>query len=833
MARHRMDASRLEGRLRAVCDKEGAELSGLAVAVIANGEVERDFRFGRRYIDPLDPGRDLPVDADTKFRIASMSKPVTAVGAMLLAERGLLDLDRDISDYLGFALRNPRFPDDPITAAMLLSHTSSVRDSGGYILPLPYTLEDFALHGIEGLGRLAWASPIEGRDVRPGRYFCYSNLNFGILATAIERVSGERFDLYMRDRVMRPLGMDAGYNVLHLSEAGFGDLAALYRKAGDDGAWRPSGPWLPQVDDYRGVRPAVACRLAPGLGPEALEAYEAGENGTIFSPQGGLRASVRDLAKIARLFMNGGEVDGVRLLSRTSVERMMTTAWAYDPIRRNGELYTGLTRETGLGLARTTASRDEQGGDRLLPGGGPELWGHHADAYGLLGGMAFDPREGYGFIYVIGGTARPPESLRGRYSSWFIWEEEIQEALLEESGYGEGPRAASAPSASRRAPERGGGPIGAGSAEYRAGLWRWRGERGELGGFSLVGLSASDEALVFDPANAEAAGGELAAEATSPELLPDFPAAEIIPSWNADTPEGSRLDVFIRARAGAQWTGWYALGEWCAADSRYTRRSIGGQADDTAEVKTDTLVLAKPAEALQAKLRFVVAAERLAGMAGGLPALRGLALAYSSPKALAASGPRAGGDSALWGRVIAGVPAFSQMVYPDGGNTWCSPTCVAMTLAYWEGDGDAAEPRVRRAVSGVYDETWGGCGNWSFNAAYAGTRGCDALVARFPSLARLEPFIAAGIPVAMSVAWSQEDGRPLAGAPVPRSAGHLTLLVGFDERGDPVMNEPAAREPSEVRRTYRRAELETRWLEASGGAAYLIVPRGRLLPGWP
>lgn len=828
-----MDASKLEARLRAVYTKKGAELSGLAVSIFANGEDERDFCFGRRYIDPVDPERDLPVDADTKFRIASISKPVTTIGAMLLVERGLFDLDRDISDYLGFPFRNPHFPHDPITAAMLLSHTSTVRDAGGYVLPLPHKLEDFVLRGIEGAGRLAWASPIDGRDLRPGRYFCYANLNFGILATAMERASGERFDLYMRDHVMRPLGIDAAYNVLHLSDAGFHNLAALYRKAGDDGAWRPDGPWLPQVDDYRGLRPAVACRLAPGTGAEALDSYEPGSNGTIFSPQGGLRVSLRDLSKIARLLMNGGEVDGLRLLSRWSVERMMTTAWVYDPIRRNGELYTGLTREAGLGLARTTASRDEQGGDRLLPGGGPELWGHHADAYGLLGGMAFDPLEGYGFIYIIGGTARPPESLRGRYSSWFIWEEEIQAALLEESGRSGESLNASAPSVSRRAPGPNRGAIEGEDGSYRTGLWLWRGERGELGGFSLAGLSAGDEALVFDPANAEARGGELVAEATSPELLPDFPAAEIIPSWNADTPEGSRLDVLVRARIGNEWTGWYALGEWCSVNSRYTRRSIEGQADDTAEVKTDTLVFAEPAEAVQVKLRFVVAVERLAGMAGGPPSLRGLALAYSSPKALAPTGSREAGDAAAWGRVIEGVPPFSQMVYPDGGRTWCSPTCVAMVLAFWEGGGEAAESCVRQAVSGVYDETWQGCGNWSFNAAYAGTRGYSALVARFPSLARLEPFIAAGIPVAMSVAWNEEEGKSLAGAPIPRSAGHLTLLVGFDEKGDPVMNEPAARDPSTVRRTYRRAELETRWLEASGGTAYLIVPRGRLLPGWP
>jgi hypothetical protein len=173
------------------------------------------------------------------------------------------------------------------------------------------------------------------------------------------------------------------------------------------------------------------------------------------------------------------------------------------------------------------------------------------------------------------------------------------------------------------------------------------------------------------------------------------------------------------------------------------------------------------------------------------------------------------------------------MVYPDGGNTWCSPTCLSMVMAFWEGDGGEPEPRVRRAVAGVYDRAWEGCGNWSFNVAYAGAAGYEAFVARFPSFAALEPFLAAGIPLVLSVSWDEGAGRPLAGAPVPRSAGHLTLLLGFDAAGDAVMNEPAARDPGGVRRTYRRAELERRWLEASGGTVYVVAPRGTALPGMP
>jgi hypothetical protein len=168
------------------------------------------------------------------------------------------------------------------------------------------------------------------------------------------------------------------------------------------------------------------------------------------------------------------------------------------------------------------------------------------------------------------------------------------------------------------------------------------------------------------------------------------------------------------------------------------------------------------------------------------------------------------------------------MIYPDGGNVWCSAVSVSMVHGYWQKQTGGCEPRVRHAVNGVYDDVYDGHGNWAFNVAYAGELGYDAFIARYTSLADLEPWIEKGIPVVMSVSWNDEKGRPLSNAPISSSSGHLTVLVGFDDRGNPIMNEPAAKSNEEVRRTYIRAELESRWLEASGGAVYLIFPQGKL-----
>ncbi|WP_200888656.1 serine hydrolase domain-containing protein, partial [Staphylococcus aureus] len=77
-----------------------------------------------------------PVTADDPVRIASISKLVVAIGVMRLVEQGRLDLDADVSRWLGWKLRNPAFPDAPISLRLLLSHRSSLTDRVDYVLPL-------------------------------------------------------------------------------------------------------------------------------------------------------------------------------------------------------------------------------------------------------------------------------------------------------------------------------------------------------------------------------------------------------------------------------------------------------------------------------------------------------------------------------------------------------------------------------------------------------------------------------------------------------------------------------------------------------------------------
>ena len=164
-------------------------------------------------------------------------------------------------------------------------------------------------------------------------------------------------------------------------------------------------------------------------------AYTPGANGTIFSPQGGLRISARDLAKVMIVLMNCGRWHDVQLLQPESVQMMLTEGWRWDPSVPNGDTSQGLMRAWGLSLQHFTGAYDDFGGDRI--GGLPEdnFWGHLGEAYGLLSGMIFDPMRRMGFVYIMGGTGDDHARHPGAGSSFTMWEEAIQRAVIEEIGF--------------------------------------------------------------------------------------------------------------------------------------------------------------------------------------------------------------------------------------------------------------------------------------------------------------------------------------------------------------------------------------------------------------
>jgi len=381
-----------------------------------------------------------------------------------------------------------------------------------------------------------------------------------------------------------------------------------------------------------------------------------------------------------------------------------------------------------------------------------------------------------------------------------------------------------------------------GDVGYQTGIVRWRSVAGGFSGWSLNGvkLNASG-ALEFDPAastpgtdpyaagaynggNYYNGGSFFVGEATGPEIATPFNYTEAIASWNAATPSGTWVEAQFRAQYGTRWSKWYTLGIWASDYSTIHRHSVQSQGDSDGYVAVDTFVSTNKKEVtskFQLKLRLF----SVDGTA--ISSVKNASVAYSvsAPKSATAST----GDASLWNRLLS-VPKCSQMVYPDGGEVWCSPTSTSMVLAYWDGYTGPCEPRVRAAVDGVYDWIYNGHGNWPFNTAYAATFGYEGYVARFASLITAEKFIAAGVPVIMSIAWKNGE---LTGADIDSTNGHLLVLVGFDAQGNPIVNDPASPSDSAVQHTYLRSEFEPLWLQASGGTVYLIYPQGAPVPSLP
>lgn len=383
-------------------------------------------------------------------------------------------------------------------------------------------------------------------------------------------------------------------------------------------------------------------------------------------------------------------------------------------------------------------------------------------------------------------------------------------------------------------------PVTAGQKAYETSLLRWRASAGQFNSWSRQGTALTPAgALTLDPATAVAGvdpfgpggyrggtyyngGTFLVGQASSGLISTPAGFSEAIASWNASTPAGTWIETLIRARVEGRLTKSYNLGIWASDSSTVARHSVRAQGDADGFVAVDTLILDKKLRADGFELTFRLFTEN-----ANVPTVQSASLAMS--RDYNKVGEFVPGDPGRWNTLLA-VPECSQMVYPDGGTVWCSPTSTSMVVAYWKQETGPCEPRVRAAVEGVYDWVYDGHGNWPFNTAYAATQGLEAEVVRFESMADAEKWVAAGVPVVISYYWDVHD---LTGAPIPTSAGHLAVIVGFDAAGNPIVNDPAAATDDQVQRTYLRSELEHLWVKKSGGTAYLIYPPGYPVPAVP
>ncbi|HSJ54993.1 MAG TPA: C39 family peptidase, partial [Anaerolineae bacterium] len=339
------------------------------------------------------------------------------------------------------------------------------------------------------------------------------------------------------------------------------------------------------------------------------------------------------------------------------------------------------------------------------------------------------------------------------------------------------------------------GSAQAKGAAYQTGFDEWLAAEGDFAGWQMSGaLLGADGVLVLNPTTAVLETDPYAAgtyyegnfytggtywvgEATGPATPAEFNFDELIPSWNAVTPTGTWVEVLVRAELSGRWTKWYNLGIWASGLETIQRHSVRLQGDTDGTVSIDTLVIGDK-KAVVTAYELKVRLFSVDGIA--TPGVRYVSAATSTTP-VKNSEPSTG-NPAYWNTLLA-VPECSQMVY-EGGNVWCSPTSTAMIVSYWENYAGPCEPAVRAAVDGIYDWIYGGTGNWPFNTAYAATHGLQGSVRRFRSMNEVEAWVAQGVPVAISFAWGKGQ---LTGAAVSSSAGHLSVVVGFDGQGNPIV----------------------------------------------
>ncbi len=222
------------------------------------------------------------VSEKTCFRIASITKWVTAIGLMTLYDQGKLDLDKDIGKYLGVRVRNPVFPNVPITARMLLTHTSSLSPNASNYHP------DWNRIGKS-------YNPIFDTKVKPGTQYAYADYNGALFGCLIEAISGQSVQTYLNKKVFKPLGITAAYSPRFL----------------------PSGTPTKDLLNKKG-------KVEISVKRDRTRAYNnradpLGNNGYTV---GKLYISAEGLTTLAQMMYYGGELNGKRILKAKTVNLM-------------------------------------------------------------------------------------------------------------------------------------------------------------------------------------------------------------------------------------------------------------------------------------------------------------------------------------------------------------------------------------------------------------------------------------------------------------------------------------------------------------------------------
>ncbi|MBQ7520967.1 MAG: beta-lactamase family protein [Clostridia bacterium] len=292
-----------------------------------------------------------PVDGDTVYKVASLTKMVTAVGVMQLKEAGLADLDAPLVGGEGIPVLNPRWPDSPVTLRQVMTHTSSLLSTAPY-------------HTAPQWGKITLDQNRYFSKYAPGTRYEYANLNGGILGSVIERISGQSLNDYMTEHVFAPLGVNAAY-AAHLLP----DPAPLSRTYTQDG---------------------LVYMKAEKYLAEDRENYQdtCDPDSHYHLSVGSLYISLSGMEKIGQVLACGGAAGGVRLLTPQAAAEMRM-----DQRFVRGTTVTGES-PYGLAMYRFTASD------------GRTWYGHQGRWEGLLADLFVEPDSRAAVVLVMNGVGR-------------------------------------------------------------------------------------------------------------------------------------------------------------------------------------------------------------------------------------------------------------------------------------------------------------------------------------------------------------------------------------------------------------------------------------------
>lgn len=271
-----------------------AYLSSVTAAAVDGTDLVWSAGYGL-----ADREQQIQADADSVYMLASVSKTFIVAALMQLWETGSIDIDADVNGYLPFQVRNPAFPNQMITARMLLTHTSGIRDRiglwGTIADPTPgtgYVVGDSPLPlGDVLAGYLVPGGPyyLAGRcyyPTRPGSDYHYSNLGADLAAYLVEVISGVPFGQFCLDNLLTPLGMvQSGF---HLADISTPNLAVPYHCDLQTRVFTPFAQF--GYADY---------------------------------PCGCMRTSANALSIWLRCFINEGTFDGTTILQPATVQEIM------------------------------------------------------------------------------------------------------------------------------------------------------------------------------------------------------------------------------------------------------------------------------------------------------------------------------------------------------------------------------------------------------------------------------------------------------------------------------------------------------------------------------